>query len=222
MGKTRIPDVAVKRLPVYLRVLTELQRESVDIISSAELARRTGFSSEQIRKDLAYFGAFGTRGIGYSTDVLSARIRRILGIHRGVNVVLVGCGNLGTALARYNLHRHPDIRVVALFDNDPAKVGTKIEHLTIQPVEELPAAVRAMRARMAILTVPPAAAQSCVDLLVEAGVEAILNFSPTKVDGRGRAHIQNIDLSLELQTLAFYTTGDGRVAGDDRLGEGNR
>lgn len=210
MQRNRIPEVVVKRLPIYLRVLTELQGEAVDIISSADLARRTGFSSEQIRKDLAYFGAMGTRGVGYSTDVLCNRIRRILGLHRGVNVALVGAGNLGTALARYNLNRHRDIRIIAIFDNDWDKIGKRIGELDILPMEDLPQVVRERDIHMAILAVPAAYAQPVTDFLVESGIEAILNFSPVKLDGRGKAHIQSIDLSIELQTLAFYATGDSR------------
>lgn len=200
--------MAVKRLPVYLRVLTELQDEAIDIVSSAELARRTGFSSEQIRKDLAYFGAFGTRGVGYSTDLLSDRIRRILGLHRGVQVALVGAGNLGTALARYSIYRHKDVTVSAVFDNDWDKIGKKIENLEILPMEELPRIVREQGIRIAILAVPAAAAQAVTDFLVASGIEAILNFSPVKLDGRGRAHIKSIDLAIELQSLAFYTAGE--------------
>lgn len=207
MERGRIPEVAVKRLPIYLRVLTDLKEESVEIISSAELARRTGFSSEQIRKDLAYFGAFGTRGVGYRTDLLSDRIRRILGLHEGVNVALVGAGNLGTALARYNLHRHKDVRITAIFDNDWDKIGKRIDDLEILPMEELPRVVRRQGIKMAILAVPAAAAQQATDFLVESGIEAILNFSPVKVDGRGQAYVQNIDLTMELQSLAYYTTG---------------
>lgn len=208
MVRQRIPDVAVKRLPVYLRVLTELQEEAVDIVSSAELARRTGFSSEQIRKDLAYFGAFGTRGVGYGTDLLSERIRRILGLHRGVNMALVGAGNLGTALARYSLYRQKDVRIVAVFDSDWDKIGKKIENLEILPMEELPRVVKEQGIKIAILAVPAPAAQAVTDDLVSAGIEAILNFSPVKLDGRSKAHIKSIDLGIELQSLAFYAGGE--------------
>lgn len=210
MTRNRIPDVAVRRLPVYLRVLTELQEEQVDIISSAELSRRTGFSSEQIRKDLAYFGAFGTRGVGYSTSQLGARIRRILGLSEGVNVALVGAGNLGTALARYNLNRHKDVRIVAIFDNDWDKIGKRIEDLEILPMADFPRVAAELGIKMAILAVPAQAAQAVVDQMVSCGIEAILNFSPAKLDDRGKVHIQSIDLSIELQALAYYTTRAGR------------
>lgn len=200
----RIPDVAIRRLPVYLRVLLELQEERRDIVSSTELARRTGFSSEQIRKDLAYFGAFGTRGVGYSVAALSERLRRILGLAQGVGVALVGAGNLGTALARYIMNRPGDIRLEAIFDNDWDKIGKKIEHLEILPMEELPSVLRERGIRLAVVAVPASGAQQVADALVESGVEAILNFSPVKLDGRGKAYVQNIDLGIELQSLAYY------------------
>lgn len=208
LPRDRIPEVAVKRLPVYLRVLTELGQEAVDIVSSADLARRTAFSSEQIRKDLAYFGAFGTRGLGYRTDVLRERIRGILGLDRGVNVALVGAGNLGTALARYTLSRPQGVRLVAVFDDDREKAGKKIGNLEILPMEALPRVVAERGIRLAILAVPAAAAQEVTDLLVACGIEAILNFSPAKLDGRGKAYIKNIDLAIELQSLAYYASGE--------------
>lgn len=209
MRKAKIPDAAIKRLPVYLRILNELMEDGVEIISSAELSRKTGFTSEQIRKDLAYFGAFGTRGVGYSTTVLSQRIKKILGISRGARVALVGAGNLGTALARYNISKHKDVRISAIFDNDWDKVGKKIEDVEILPMEDLKKVIQAQEIKMAIIAVPAWEAQKVADQLVDAGVEAILNFSPAKLDARAGAYIQNIDLTLELQSLAYYTTNEG-------------
>jgi len=209
LRKVKIPDAAIKRLPIYLRVLTELMEDGVEIISSAELSRKTGFTSEQIRKDLAYFGAFGTRGVGYSTTILSQRIKKILGISRGARVALVGAGNLGTALARYNISKHKDVRISAIFDNDWDKVGKKIEDVEILPMEDLKKVIRAQEIKMAIIAVPAWEAQKVADQLVDAGIEAILNFSPAKLDAHARAYIQNIDLTIELQSLAYYTTNEG-------------
>lgn len=210
MARGRIPDVAVKRLPIYLRVLTELQDEDVEIISSAELARRTGFSSEQIRKDLAYFGAFGTRGVGYSTSVLADRIKRILGLHREVRVAVVGAGNLGTALVRYLLNRREhDVTVAAVFDADPNKIGQRLGDLTIHSIEDIAEVTERLGIRMAVLTVPASVAQQVAEQVVDAGIDAILNFSPVKLDIRKPINIENIDLSIELQTLAYYIAGDG-------------
>lgn len=206
MRKPKIPDAAIKRLPVYLRVLEEIQAAEVPIVSSAELAERTGFSPEQIRKDLAYFGAFGTRGVGYDTALLSRRISRILGLHQGVKAALVGAGHLGHALARYSLSKHKDVRIVAIFDADPAKVGTEIMGVPIRPIDELVDVTRQEEVRIGIIAVPASEAQACAEMLVQGGVEAILNFAPAKLKVAKDVFLQNIDLTIELQSLAYYTS----------------
>ncbi|MBX6350046.1 MAG: redox-sensing transcriptional repressor Rex [Clostridia bacterium] len=206
--RPRIPDVTIKRLPVYLRALDEAGERGVEIVSSAELARQTGFTSEQIRKDLAYFGAFGTRGVGYDVGTLADRIRRILGLHRVVPAALVGAGHLGTALARYNLTRPHPVRIEAIFDVAPDKVGTSIEGVTVEPVERLEETVRAKGCRLAILAVPAPAAQEAAQRLVAAGVEAILNFAPAQLQVPAHVQVQHIDLGLELESLAYYTAGE--------------
>lgn len=206
MRKPKIPEAAIKRLPVYLRVLEETAAADVQIISSAELAEKTGFSPEQIRKDLAYFGAFGTRGVGYDATLLSRRISRILGLHQGVNAALVGAGHLGYALARYSIARHKDVRITAIFDADPTKVGTEIMGVTVQPISSLVEVVRQQNVKIGIITVPAPAAQATGELLQEAGVEAILNFAPAKLRLGPNVFVQNIDLSIELQSLAYYTS----------------
>lgn len=205
MRKTKIPDAAIKRLPVYLRVLEEMAAAETNIISSAELAEKTGFSPEQIRKDLAYFGAFGTRGVGYDTDMLSRRISRILGLHQGVNAALVGAGHLGYALARYSISRHKDIKITAIFDVSPEKVGTEIMGVTVRSMDELVSTCREMGIKIGILTVPAPEAQATAELLQQGGVEAILNFAPAKLK-LDDVFIQNIDLTIELQSLAYYTS----------------
>lgn len=204
-GNPRIPDTTVRRLPVYLRVLSELSGRQQEV-TSAELAERTGYSSEQIRKDFAYFGALGTRGVGYRVDLLQRQIRSILGLDRPIPAAVIGAGNLGTALARYSILQDRDIQVVALFDVDPRRVGTDIEGVKVYPTEELPAVVRQLGIRMAIVAVPPEAAQAVVDAAVRAGVTAFLNFSPVKIQTAQHVHVQNIDLSLELQSLAYYVS----------------
>jgi redox-sensing transcriptional repressor len=212
MRKPKIPDAAIKRLPVYLRVLEEQASAGVQIISSAELAEKTGFSPEQIRKDLAYFGAFGTRGVGYDTALLSRRISRILGLHQGVKAALVGAGHLGYALARYSISRHKDVRLTAIFDTDPAKIGTEIMGVPIRPVDELVSVVREEGIKIGIITVPATEAQATAELLQEGGVEAILNFAPAKLKVAPSVFVQNIDLSIELQSLAYYTSASEEEA----------
>lgn len=214
MRNVRIPDAAIKRLPVYLRVLEDLIIDHVAIISSAELADKTGFSPEQIRKDLAYFGAFGTRGVGYDTEVLSRRIRKILGLHKGVQAALVGAGNLGTALARYSLSKYKDVRIVSIFDVDPEKIGKEILGVTITPLSELEETCRRLGVKIGIITVPAPEAQKIARRLIQAGCEAILNFSPIKLRVEG-AYVQNIDLTIELQSLAYYTS----MGSDDDSGD---
>jgi redox-sensing transcriptional repressor len=208
MRKPKIPDAAIKRLPIYLRVLQEAAEAEaeVNIISSAELATKTGFTPEQIRKDLAYFGAFGTRGVGYDILSLSRRITRILGLHRGVDAALIGAGHLGVALARYNISRHKDVRITAIFDVAPAKIGTDLMGVTVQPLGELVETIRTRRIKIAILTVPATEAQATAELLEQAGVEAILNFAPAKIRVNPALMVQNIDLTIELQSLAYYTS----------------
>lgn len=206
MRKPKIPDAAIKRLPIYLRVLQESAEVEVAIISSAELASKTGFTPEQIRKDLAYFGAFGTRGVGYDVVSLSRRITRILGLHRGVDAALIGAGHLGVALARYNLSRHKDVRITAVFDVSPQKVGTELNGVMIQPVPEMVETIRNRGIKIAILAVPASEAQNTAELLEQAGVEAILNFAPAKIRVSPLVTVQNIDLTIELQSLAYYTS----------------
>ncbi|BDG61665.1 redox-sensing transcriptional repressor Rex [Caldinitratiruptor microaerophilus] len=206
MRRPKIPEAAIKRLPVYLRVLEEMQEQEVPIVSSAELAERTGFSPEQIRKDLAYFGAFGTRGVGYDTALLRRRISRILGLHQGVKAALVGAGHLGYALARYSLSKHKDVQIAAIFDVDPLKVGTRIGDVVVRSVSELEQVVRQEGVKIGIVAVPASEAQRTVDALVSAGVEAILNFAPAKLKVPEGVFLQNIDLTIELQSLAYYTS----------------
>lgn len=214
--RTRIPDVCIRRLPVYLRAVTELAAQQVEIVSSAELARRTGFSSEQIRKDLAYLGAFGIRGVGYSTEVLRSRIRAVLGLDRDVRAALVGAGNLGTALARYAAQRHDGVRIAAIFDADPARIGTELAGLVVQPVERLEAVCRSLGVRVGILAVPAGAAQPVADRLVQAGVVALLNFAPVRLRVPAGVYVQDVDLGLELQSLAYYVGEGRREAGAGR------
>jgi redox-sensing transcriptional repressor len=212
MRKAKIPDAAIKRLPVYLRVLEETAAAEIPIISSAELAEKTGFSPEQIRKDLAYFGAFGTRGVGYDTVLLSRKIARILGLHQGVKAALVGAGHLGYALARYSISRHKDVKITAIFDTDPAKVGTEIMGVRIRPLEDLVDTVRSEGIKIGIITVPASEAQRTAELLQSAGVEAILNFAPAKLRLPPHVFVQNIDLTIELQSLAYYTSASEDAA----------
>lgn len=203
-----LPDVAVKRLPVYLRALGDMQASGQEIVSSAELALRTRLTSEQIRKDLAMLGGFGTRGVGYRLDTLAASIRAVLGLDREVPVALVGAGHLGTALARYNQSRRQQPRIVAAFDADPAKVGQHLGGAVVRAMDELPSVIAALGVRMAIIAVPAPAAQTVADQLVAAGCDVVLNFAPVRVALPERVRVHNVDLAMELEALAYYVRAE--------------
>ncbi len=213
LRKPKIPDAAIKRLPVYLRVLEDVKASEIQIVSSAELAEKTGFSPEQIRKDLAYFGAFGTRGVGYDTGVLSRRIAKILGLHHGVKAALVGAGHLGYALARYSLSKHKDVRLIAIFDADPTKVGTDIMGVMVQAAASMEKVIAEEGIKIGIICVPASEAQNVAEQMAGAGVEAVLNFAPAKLRLGPEVFVQNIDLTIELQSLAYYTSASTTEAG---------
>ncbi len=203
-----LPDVAVKRLPVYLRALGEMQASGQEIVSSAELALHTGLTSEQIRKDLAMLGGFGTRGVGYRLDTLAASIRAVLGLDQQIPVALVGAGHLGTALARYNQSRHQQPRIVVAFDVDPSKVGQRVGGAVVHTMDELPTVIAALGVRMAIITVPVVAAQSVVDQLAAAGCDVVLNFAPVRLTVPERVRLHNVDLAMELEAMAYYVRAE--------------
>ncbi len=191
-------------MPVYLRALNEMASAGVQVVSSADLARMTGLTSEQIRKDLAMLGGFGTRGVGYNAASLGSTIREVLGLQREVAVGLVGAGHLGTALARYNESRRQQLRIAAIFDADPTKIGQVLGGSVVLPMADLAAVVRRSAIRMAIIAVPAPAAQEVADLLVAAGCDALLNFAPARLDLPAGVRVHNIDLAMELEALAYY------------------
>ena len=213
----KIPEAAIRRLPVYLRELADMHRAGVTVTSSADLAERTGFTSEQIRKDLAYFGAFGTRGVGYDTKGLADAIRKILRLRTLVPVAMIGAGNLGLAFTRYSRQQHKDVRITAVFDVDPQKVGQMVMDLRIQSMNDLERVIAAQGTKLAVLAVPSEVAQIIVDRLAASGIEAILNFTPVKLKV-DHVHIQDIDITMELMSLAYFTS---EIQPDpQRFGEG--
>jgi redox-sensing transcriptional repressor len=207
-ARDRLPEVAVRRLPVYLRALSDLQAAGYTIVSSAELAERTGLTSEQIRKDLAMLGGFGTRGVGYRLDRLTATIRSVLGLDRPVPVALVGAGHLGTALARYNESRRQQPSIRAIFDADPSKVGQPLGGTVVRSMDELDATVRELGIRLAIIAVPASAAQQVAERLVAAGCDVLLNFAPVRLSLPAGIRVHNVDLAMELEALAYYVRAE--------------
>jgi redox-sensing transcriptional repressor len=198
-----VSPLTLNRLSLYLRCLRRLQAAGVRRVSSQELARRYLLSATQIRKDLAQFGGFGIRGVGYDVDELAAHLNDLLGLDRHHPLVIVGMGNLGSALARHPGFNQGPFRVVAGVDRDPAKAGRKVGGLTVRPAGELAAVVASTGAEIGVVAVPAESAQEAYDALVAAGVKAVLNFAPAQVDRRAAVPLKNVDLRIHLEELAF-------------------
>jgi redox-sensing transcriptional repressor len=208
MANGEVPKVVVKRLPVYLRILDNLMRRDVDIVLSRELSEETGYTAEQIRKDLTVFGAFGTRGNGYNVAYLRHKIINIIGLSKKTPVIIVGAGYLGKAISRHNMTKNPYVDIVGLFDNDPKLIGEKILDMEIAPASEISRIVSEKQVKVAMVTVPAAYAQGVVNELVEYGINAILNFAPTKLKVPEGVHLHNADFTIDLQSLIYYVSTD--------------
>lgn len=198
-----VSALTLNRLSVYLRCLRHLQAAGVQRVSSRELADRFLLSAHQIRKDLAQFGEFGIRGVGYQVDVLAAHLTTLLGLDRHYRLVIVGMGHLGSALARYLGFNQGAFEVVAGVDRDPAKVGREIGGLVVRHREELPEVVRETGAEIGVLAVPAEAAQANYDALVAAGVRAVLSFAPARIKRVEGVPLKNVDLRINLEEVAF-------------------
>jgi redox-sensing transcriptional repressor len=206
----KIPEMTIRRLSVYTRCLQQLEEDGVKTVSSQELAERFNLNSAQVRKDLAYFGEFGVRGIGYYVAGLKAELQKILGLDREWAVALVGFGNLGSALFHYKGFARQGFRIAAIFDADPAKIGRDIGGTPVLSSAELAREVKARGIQIAIVAVPPEAAQVVTDQLAEAGIKAILNFAPSRLRAPRDTRLKHVDLSIELETLSFYLAKGGR------------
>jgi len=200
----RIPEMTVRRLSVYTRCLQQLEEDDIKTISSQELAERFNFNSAQVRKDLAYFGEFGVRGIGYYVSGLKAELQKILGLDREWQVALIGFGNLGSALFHYKGFARQGFRISAIFDDDPAKWGKSADGVAILPLRDLPHEAKARNLQIAIVAVPAESAQPVTEKLVASGIKAILNFAPGRIKAAKDVRLKNVDLSIELETLSFY------------------
>jgi len=200
-----ISDLTAQRLSVYLRCLEDLARSGVRSISSQRLAGRLHLNSAQIRKDLACFGEFGVRGVGYYVADLREQLTRILGLDRCHRVAIVGAGNLGMALADYGGFNSEGFSIVALFDSDPAKVGGRTRRdIPVEPMESLPEIARREHLGIAILAVPAAAAQHALDLVGRAGIRAVLNFAPAPLVPPPGVILKGVDLAVQLENLAYH------------------
>ena len=202
-----VPPTTVRRLSTYYRVLGTVQSEGHPSVSSETLASLTGFTAAQVRRDLAYFGSFGKRGVGYAVPLLRQRLAAILGIDRGWRIGLVGVGNLGRALMAYQGFKDQGFDVVAAFDSDPSVIGSDVNGKRVLPIGDLARATRDERIDMVIVTVPAGAAQQVVDQAVAAGVRAILNFAPTQLRVPVHVQLSNVDLAVEVEYLSYSLGG---------------
>ena len=204
MDKIDIPKKAIYRLSIYYRCLQRLQENEVETVSSDALARAAGVKPAQLRKDLAYFGQFGTRGLGYPVEALATTIRETLGRERLQPVVLIGAGNLGSALLRYQGFQKEGFEVVAAFDANPESARTRVVSIPVFPEADLDSFVREQSIKLAILCVPAEFAQAVVNRLVTSGVQGILNFSPLLLEVPADVTVNNVDLALELEHLSYF------------------
>lgn len=204
MNAEKIPDIIIGRLPVYLRALQRLAEKGIQTTSSQELGEIVGISAAQIRKDISQFGEFGKQGTGYSIPFLIERLQDILKVDRTWDVVIVGMGDIGHALARYNGFANRGFTIKMLFDNDPQKVGQKVGNYEILSMADMADYIKQNKIKIAMLTVPAPAAQEVADHLVKAGVKAILNYAPTSLNVPKGVKVQHIDPAIHLQRMTYY------------------
>jgi redox-sensing transcriptional repressor len=204
MKPFKISEAVVRRLPIYLRFLNELSLSNIQTVSSQDLGEKLDLNPAQIRKDLAYFGEFGRKGIGYNVDYLIEKIRQILKLDKMMSVALVGTGNLGRALCNYNMYVKDNMKIVAVFDADESKKGMLINHLTVQPMRELAKTVQQLGITVGIITVPAPEAQNVADQFIASGIRGILNFAPVVLKTTPGVRIHHADFTAELLSLAYY------------------
>ena len=199
-----VPDIVVGRLPIYLRALSAMQAGGKQFTSSHELAEWLGISSAQIRKDLSHFGEFGKQGTGYSVPGLYDQLRQILHLDRDWPLIVIGAGHIGSAVASYTGFSQRGFRVVALFDNDPHKVGTQVGPFTVQDTRDVPAFTRENHVLHAMIAVPAQHAQQVADMLVASGIMGILNYAPINLTVPANVRVEYIDPVLHLQKMTYY------------------
>jgi redox-sensing transcriptional repressor len=200
-----VSELTTNRLSVYLRCLNMLEEEDVRAISSQALADRFGLNAAQIRKDLAHFGEFGVRGVGYDVGNLRRHLREILGVDRRVTVAILGAGNLGMALADYPGFRVEGFRIAALFDANPVKIGRHSKAgVAIHDIREFRRFAKRKGIRIAVIAVPASAAQAVLDMVVAAGITAVLNFSPGTLKAPGHVKLKSVDLTVSLESLSYF------------------
>jgi len=204
MNADKIPDIIIGRLPIYLRALQLLAEKGIHNTSSQELGEMIGISAAQIRKDISQFGEFGKQGTGYSIPFLIERLQSILKVNRVWDVIIVGMGDMGHALARYNGFVNRGYHVTMLFENDSKKIGNKVNGIEIFSTDVMTEKIKQNKIKVAMLTVPASAAQEVTDQLVKAGIKAILNYAPIHLSVPKDVHVQHIDPATHLQRMTYY------------------
>jgi redox-sensing transcriptional repressor len=202
--RRRIPDATVARLPVYLRALYDVASDHVTNVSSDRLAELAGVNAAKVRKDLSYLGSYGTRGVGYDVEYLLYQVNSELGLTTSWPIVIVGAGNLGTALANYGGFDDRGYPVAALVDIDLAKVGREMNGVVVRHIDELSAIIQGSATTIGVIATPAVAAQEAADRLVASGVQSILNFAPVTLNVPRGVSVRKVDLAVELQILSFY------------------
>ncbi len=204
MPEKVIPDIVVGRLPIYLRALQGMLEENRRVTSSQELGERLGISAAQIRKDLSQFGEFGKQGTGYSIEFLSDQIGKILNVDRVWDIAVVGAGDIGSGVARYQGFSNRGMQVAMIFDNDPAKVGSQVGSFTVKDTKFLKEAICKADIQVAMIATPSQSAQEVADELISAGVKAILNYAPINLTVPEDVRVQHIDPVIHLQRMTYY------------------
>jgi redox-sensing transcriptional repressor len=199
----KIPESTIKRLSLYYRSLNNLEKEERDTVSSKELAERDKLTPAQVRKDLSFFGSFGTRGIGYLVKELKEKIASILGVNRNWNVALIGVGNVGSALVSYKEFPKQGFDIRVLFDNDQRKIGKNHKGLTVLDIKKMGDILEENKIDMVILAVPASVAQSVTDIVASHGIKYILNFAPTNLKAPPDVIIRSVNMAMELEYLSF-------------------
>lgn len=203
-SEEQIPNATVARLPIYLRVLSGLLENGVRTCDSVRIAQGAGVRPAMIRKDLSYLGSFGTRGVGYDVELLLFHIGRVVGQTKNRKVIIVGAGNLGSALGQYAGFESRGISVSALVDSDPSRVGAVVGRHKVFPVSDLPKLVKRHGISIAVIATPAAQAQEVADLIVAAGITSILDFAPQRIQVPDHVQVRRVDLAVELQILAYH------------------
>jgi redox-sensing transcriptional repressor len=204
MNPLAIPDIVIRRMPLYLRTLRLLEELGQTVTSSQEIGDKLGISATQIRKDLSYFGEFGKQGTGYDVRYLIEQLRQILQVDQNWNLALIGAGDLGRAILRYSGFAQSGFSIVAVLDKDPEKVGKHIGKLKVVGISRLPEVISAYGIKIAIIAVPTGDAQRVADVLVEAGVKAILSYAPVPLSLPPDVHVEHIDPVVGLQSMTYY------------------